>query len=213
MTQIYAKDSIETKLSEIGLSENCNPYSVSGYTKGFTDIPDFGLIDIFNYLTFKNADYDRKKKNLKAFKTFEDLFSDGHVQQLEFNPLSKDDNACLFHAKVKPTQRESTYLKKEFYDSWFALDKSVGYGITGHCECKGGADGACRHIAAAFYELEAFDKVSCTEGENLWMKRPTCHDIPLPMTSLSVVKPTFGMINQDEKVLPNINDYDLSLRS
>ncbi|KAJ8304736.1 hypothetical protein KUTeg_018319 [Tegillarca granosa] len=126
-------DSIETKLSEIGLSKNCNPLTVSGYTKDFTDIPDFWLIDIFNYLIFKNADYDRKNSKLSS------PLNDRHVQQLEFNHLSKDDNACLFHAKVKPTQRDSTYLKKECYDLWFALDKSDGYVITGHCECKGGS--------------------------------------------------------------------------
>lgn len=34
----------------------------------------------------------------------------------------------------------------------------------------GGADGACRHLTAALYELEAFEIKSCTEGENKWAK-------------------------------------------
>ena len=54
------------------------------------------------------------------------------------------------------------------------------------------ADGACRHVAAALYELEAFEKKSCTEGENRWAKRPRHHDVPVPVRQLTVVKAKYA---------------------
>lgn len=80
------------------------------------------------------------KKKLKGYKSFEDykLFYDGHVESLLFNTVSEGSDVCLFKASVKPTQRDKTYLQKDTYDLWFALDKEDGYVISGHCECIGG---------------------------------------------------------------------------
>ena len=128
---------IQSKLKKAGLS-NENPLNIDGYTSDLSHIPDFGLIDVFNYLIFNKSDYDGRK--LKGYKSFEDyrLFYDGHVESLLFNPLQDKDNACLFKAQVKPTQRDKTYLNKDNYSLWFALDKEGGDVITGHCECFGG---------------------------------------------------------------------------
>jgi hypothetical protein len=128
---------IQSKLKKAGLPD-ADPLKMDGYTSDFTHIPDFGLIDVFNYLIFSKCDYDGKK--LKGYKSFEDyrLFYDGHVTNLLFNPLTTDDKSCIFKASVKPTQRDKTYLNKEFYSLWFALDKEDGDVITGHCECLGG---------------------------------------------------------------------------
>jgi len=128
---------LKRKLHRAGLSDT-DPLELEGYTSDFTNIPDFGLIDIFNYLIFSKSDYDGKK--LKGFKSCEDykLFFNGHVESLLFNPLKQEASCCLFKAKVKPTQRDKTYINKENYALWFALDKEDGYIITGHCECIGG---------------------------------------------------------------------------
>lgn len=48
---------------------------------------------------------------------------------------------------------------------------------------------ACRHLAAALYELEAFEIKSCTEGENKWAKRPRHHDVPVPIHNLIMCEP------------------------
>lgn len=76
----------------------------------------------------------------KGYKFFEDfrLFHDGHVENLLFNPLQDNDKVCLFKAQVKPTQRDKTYLNKDYYSLWFSLDKEDGDVIIGHCECLGG---------------------------------------------------------------------------
>ena len=130
------QDCVDKKLSRAGLTQ-CKPLEISGYTSDFTNIPEFGLIDIFNYLIFNRSDYDGKK--LKGYKSYDDyrLFYDGSVQSLEFNSLENHKN-CLFRSKVKPTQKDKTYLNKDFYDLWIVLDKEDGYVITAHCECKGG---------------------------------------------------------------------------
>lgn len=128
---------IKRKVSKARLPD-INPLDLKGYTSDFTYIPEFGLIDIFNYLIFNKSEYDGKK--LKAYKSFEDyrLFYDGHVQSLQFNPVSDSSDVCVFKAEVKPTQRDKTYMNKDVYSLWFVMDKDDGCVITGHCECIGG---------------------------------------------------------------------------
>lgn len=69
----YQQDSvlhdIKGKLKRAGLPDK-NPLELAGYTADFTDIPLFGLIDVFNYMIFNKSDYDGKK--LKVYKSFED---------------------------------------------------------------------------------------------------------------------------------------------
>lgn len=184
------ESSVPSKLSKIGLPLDTNPLEMSGYSANFNEVPDFGLIDIFNYLICSKCDYDGKK--LKAYKSYDDyrLFEDGHVDDLLFNPLTEmNSDFCLFKAYVKPTQRGLTYLKKPYYELWIAMDKLNGIVITAHCECKGGADGACRHVSATMYEIENFDKKSCTDGENLWKKRDTQKCIPTKIRNTVIKRP------------------------
>lgn len=135
----------------------------------------------------KTSDYDKKK--LRAYKSCEDyrLFIDGHVESLTFNKCG-DAEVCLFRAKVKPTQKDKTYCCTKFYQLWFAIKKSTGEGTSAYCTCIGGMDGACRHVSAALYELEAYEIKSVTDGENKWMKRPRSHDCPVPIKILKIVK-------------------------
>lgn len=102
----YQQDSvlrdIKVKLKRARLPDK-NPLELAGYTADFTDIPLFGLIDVFNYMIFNKSDYDGKK--LKGYKSFEDyrLFYDGHVESLEYNHIADNSAVCVFRAKVKPT--------------------------------------------------------------------------------------------------------------
>ncbi|XP_060084278.1 uncharacterized protein LOC132563554 [Ylistrum balloti] len=164
-----------------------NPFTAPGYTSDFSNIPDFSLYDLFNYLINSKADYDKKK--LKAYKSCDDyrLFIDGHIEELLFNEL-KSYPVCLFKAKCKPTQREVTYLNKKHYDLWILIEKEHSEVKAAYCTCTGGADGACRHVSAALYELENFEQKSVTDGENQWAKRPHLHDNPVPVKKLKVVK-------------------------
>ncbi|KAK6171806.1 hypothetical protein SNE40_018233 [Patella caerulea] len=66
-------DVIKNKLQQANLSTyiTSDPLKINGYTEAFSSIPEFGLIDIFNYLIFSKSEYDGKK--LKGYKSFEKL--------------------------------------------------------------------------------------------------------------------------------------------
>ena len=124
---------IERKLADIGVFKN--PLLLH-YLPSFTpsDIPEFGLIDIFNYLLFSRADYDQKK--LKAYKSFDDyrLFEDGHVRSLE---LSSIKDYFVFRAAVLPTCKTTTFLNQSSYNCWFILNTD-GEIFLAYCQCMGG---------------------------------------------------------------------------
>lgn len=75
------------------------------------------------------------------------------------------------------------------------------------------ADGACRHVAAALYELEAFEKKSCKEGDNEWVKRPRHHDIPVPIRQLTVAKVKYVTKPGDGAMKPHIDVFDPRLEN
>nr|XP_034325261.1 uncharacterized protein LOC105329320 isoform X3 [Crassostrea gigas] len=181
---------LKQKLSSLPISD---PFVDENFTNDFSEVPtNFTLFDIFNYLLHKTSDYDKKK--LRAYKSCEDyrLFIDGHVESLTFNKCG-DAEVCLFRAKVKPTQKDKTYCCTKFYQLWFAIKKSTGEVTSAYCTCIGGMDGACRHVSAALYELEAYEIKSVTDGENKWMKRPRSHDCPVPIKILKIVKANSGV--------------------
>ncbi|XP_067686978.1 uncharacterized protein [Haliotis asinina] len=138
-------------------------------------------------------DYDRGK--LRAYKSFQDyrLYADGHVNSVEY--VDTTDTVVIFKASVKPTQRDKTYLKSEFYNLWIAVDKMNVDIKTAYCQCPGGSDGACRHIAATLFDIKAFEKKSITDGPSLWTKRP--HDEPVPLAHLKVKKISYGQMLAD----------------
>ncbi|XP_046561709.1 uncharacterized protein LOC124270720 [Haliotis rubra] len=59
------------------------------------------------------------------------------------------------------------------------------------------SDGACRHIAATLFDIEAFEKKSVTDGPSLWTKRPRSHDEPVPLRHLKVKKISYGQTLAD----------------
>ena len=133
MQQCDTDKIIKRKLISIGIF--CDPLSLK-FSSKFSpdDSPPFGLIDIFNYLIFSRADYDRKK--LKAYKSFNDykLFEDGHVQSLS---LHKAKHHFVYRADVLPTCKKSTFLQTSTYSCWFVLNEE-GDVYTAFCECMGG---------------------------------------------------------------------------
>ncbi|XP_056005447.1 uncharacterized protein LOC125652255 [Ostrea edulis] len=182
---ISSTNDVIRKLDALGCKD---PLTMDGFSNTLSDIPNITLYDVFNYLITSRSDYDRKK--LKAYKSCEDyrLYFDGHVDDLEYHGLSKEEPLCLFRAKVKPTQRDKTYLNESYYKLWICIGKQHGNVRSAYCTCIGGADGACRHIAAVLYEIEAYDEKSSTDGENKWIKRPRHHDCPVPIKRLKIMK-------------------------
>ena len=117
--------------------KDIDPLTMDGFSSELSRIPNLTLYDVFNYLITSRADYDRRK--LKAYKSCDDyrLFYDGHVENLQYNSLG-DNQYGLFRAKVKPTQREKTYLNKTHYDLWLSIGKKNGDVRSAYCTCIGG---------------------------------------------------------------------------
>ena len=71
------------------------------------------------------------------------LFPDDHVWMIGFPTGFATDNHCLFRGIVKPS-----FKTTGSYSTVVALSKILGYGRGAQCNCKAGAGGCCKHIAA-----------------------------------------------------------------
>ncbi|XP_070545636.1 uncharacterized protein [Ptychodera flava] len=204
MTGHDPKRDVSKRLADLGCSFD-NPLNLPGYSTDFSAIPDFGLCDVFNYLICHRSDYDRKK--LRAYKSYEDfrLCYDGHVFDLQYTQISEASTFGAFKAQVKPTQKDKTYLSKSTYTLWFLMDKAHSEIMAAYCECPGGADGACRHVAAALYEVESFEKSSVTDGPCLWKRRPMEHDQPVPIKRLKIKQAHYSVPQLNT---PQDSDFD-----
>ena len=160
-----------------------NPFSLKT-VNNFNSSPPFGLYDIFNYLIYHSADYD--KQGLAAYKSFDDyrLFNDGYVESLLTAQLNQE-GVHVYVAKVRPFMKIKTDEGKKYYDLWFVLEgKGANRGsvLQARCTCKGGRDGGCKHIAAAMYALEDLlntrGRESVTSGPCIWVKKP--RQVPKP---------------------------------
>ncbi|XP_028394460.1 uncharacterized protein LOC114518654 [Dendronephthya gigantea] len=160
----------------------------------FIDSPPFGLYDIFNHLIYHATEYD--KQGLAAYKSFEDyrLFQDGYVQSLKTVSVI-DAGVYVYVGQVQPTMRAKTDGGKDCYSLWFILEgrgANRGSVLDAFCECKGGRDGGCKHIAAAMYSLEELlnqdGKKSVTSGPCLWMPKPQSSSQPCAVDQLEIIK-------------------------
>ncbi|XP_074629434.1 uncharacterized protein LOC141887030 [Acropora palmata] len=170
-----------------------DPFSLKT-VNNFSSSPPFGLFDIFNHLIYHSTDYD--KQGLAAYKSFDDyrLFNDGYVESLLTVQL-KQEGVHVYVAKVKPFMKIKTDEGKDHYDLWFILEgKGANRGsvLQALCKCKGGRDGACKHIAAAMYALEDLlnsrGKDSVTSGPCVWVRRPRANTQACAVKDLIIEK-------------------------
>ena len=85
-----------------------NPFSLKT-VNDFNASPPFGLYDIFNYLIYHSADYD--KQGLAAYKSDDD----GYVESLLTSHL-KQERIRVYVASVRPFMKIKTDDGKEYYD-------------------------------------------------------------------------------------------------
>ena len=134
-----------------------DPFQMTSLSSYFSQLPPFGLMDIFNHLIMSKADCG--KSMLSSCCSFEEynLCLNGHIQSLAVK------NQChqglvqffMFVAGVISTQKEKTQDGEKLYRLWFILD-SNGCVYSAFCRCKGGADQGCRHLGATLFELDDF---------------------------------------------------------
>ena len=167
-----------------------DPFQMSSLSHDFSQLPPFGLMDIFNHLIMSKTDYD--KAMLSSWRSFEEynLCLNGHVQSLGVKTVQDLDGSTyfVFVAGVIPTQKEKTQEGEKYYRLWFVLD-SNGSVYSAFCRCKGGADQGCRHLGATLFELDDFlsnQRKSVTSVSAYWNPKPTPKNKPVPLLEMKV---------------------------
>ena len=99
---------------------------MTSLSNDFSQLPPFGLMDIFNHVIMSKIDY--VKGMLSSWRSFEEynLCLNGHIQSLEFKSVQDLDgsNCFVFVAGVIPTQKEKTREGEKLYRLWFVLDSN-----------------------------------------------------------------------------------------
>ncbi|XP_068708975.1 uncharacterized protein [Montipora foliosa] len=120
--------------------------------------------------------------------------NDGYVESLQTVQLN-EVGVHVYVAKVKPFMKIKTDEGKDYYNLWFILEgrgANRGSVLQARCECKGGRDGGCKHIATAMYSLENLlntrGKDSVTSGPCTWVKRQTASTVACELKDLLIEK-------------------------
>ena len=170
-----------------------NPDTLSSWSHNFANIPEFTFGDLYSYLVGKE---EYSVENLRSFKSLlgYKLFHDGHVEDLLCCRL-ENKPFVFFRFKVKPAERAKTDDGKLTYNGCFVLKCSAEVHAV-HCPCKGGSDGACKHVTAALFDLQSTVSNnlanSCTSEKCLWKRRNRKTDYATRLEDLNIVKVEFG---------------------
>ena len=180
------------------------PFQMASLSNDFSQLPPFGLMDMFNHLIMSKTDYDKSK--LSSWCSFEEynLCTNGHVLSLGVNSAEGLDGSTffVFVAGVIPTQKEKTREGNKLYRLWFLLD-STGSVYSAFCRCKGGADQGCRHLGATLFELDDFlsnQRKSVTSLSAYWKPKPTPTLKPVPMSEMKVSQSS--LMKKKRKITP-----------
>ena len=195
-----------------------DPFSMT-MKNDFTDSPPFGLYDIFNHLIYHATEYD--KQSLASYKSFDDyrLFQDGYVRALKTVRIN-DAGVHVYVGQVQPSMRTKTDGGKTCYSLWFILEgrgANKGSVIDAFCECKGGRDGGCKHIAASMYSLDELlnqdGSKSVTSGPCLWMPKPQSSSEPCSVDHLEIIKIKPPSAKQRKRKYSWLQNIDFDPRS
>ena len=180
------------------------PFQMASLSNDFSQLPPFGLMDMFNHLIMSKTDYDKSK--LSSWCSFEEynLCTNGHVLSLGVNSTEGLDGSTffVFVAGVIPTQKEKTREGNKLYRLWFLLD-STGSVYSAFCRCKGGADQGCRHLGATLFELDDFlsnQRKSVTSLSAYWKPKPIPTLKPVPMSEMKVSQSS--LMKKKRKITP-----------
>ncbi len=133
------------------------------------------------------------------------LFRDNHAMMVRFNPTSIE-NCCLFHAFVRPSFKNTGK-----YSTSFSLGKQSGCVVGAQCNCKAGAGGCCKHVAALLYNILDYVELglheipsdqTCTDQPQQW-NRPKGNEpnAPALFSDIKFVHHTYGKRKAEEYAL------------
>lgn len=185
-----------------------NPAELHGYSD-MSSLPNIDRIDIYNYLINFKDNFDHKK--IKAYKSLDgyQLYMAGYVQNLKLCKNVGIENYIVMKFQVQPkTRKEDPINNVPYYEGWIIIE-SLRPSIKGaYCKCKGGADGACRHVVAALFEIaqyaEEANQISVTSQTCQWTKKPKQNETtPTAISNLNIALP-----GSNPKVAPLPEFYD-----
>ena len=101
------------------------------------------------------------------------LFKDRYVANVEVksNVIMGNDEKCLIKATVHATMKQKSYVV------YVHLNQATGEVVHGHCLCKAGKGGCCKHVAALLFQVidyiqlelsEVPDDLTCTQLLQQW---------------------------------------------
>lgn len=188
------KSQIAKKLIVDGDKVLRNPFEAQG-SNDLSSLPDIDRIDIYNYLINFKDNFDHKK--IKTYKSLDgyQLYEAGYVQNLKLCQNLDVDNYIAMKFQVQPkTRKEDPVNKVPFYEGWIIIEKTEPSIKGAYCKCKGGADGACRHVVAVLFEISQYateaTKLSVTSQTCQWRKKAKKNDeVPTAIGKLDIALP------------------------
>jgi len=181
------------------------PLPAEGWTSSLHQLPPFNYGSLYAHLVTDSLTIPNNQRSAAnasyqagAMKHKEQgyrLFRDNHVMMVRFNPA--DDNYCIFHAYVKPSFKCTGKYSVIIY-----LAKRSGCVTGAKCNCKAGAGGCCKHVAALLYSILDFTELglkeipqdkTCTEQPQNWHKpKNTAANGPALFSEIQFVHHVYG---------------------
>ena len=155
-----------------GCSTNLNKTQDEGLSAWTRDLK---LLPSFTYDKLKkHLGLVEKPSNNKDEKLGYCLFKEGYIKNTQVKPNIPNGNggkSFIVKATVHAT------MKKLNYTVYVHLNQETGDVIRGHCSCKAGKGGQCKHVAAMLYQiidyvqlelLEVPSSLTCTQVLQQW---------------------------------------------
>lgn len=183
-----------------------NPDTLRSWSHNFASIPEFTFADSYSFFVRKD---DYSVENPRSFKSLHGykLFHDVHVD----SALDWKTKCFLTFSKVKPAEQAKRGDGQSTYDGFLIL-KSSAEVHAAYCPCKGGSDGACKHVTTALFDLQSTVSNNltntCTLENCRWKCRNRKSDYAIRLEDLNIVKAEFG---KDEKL--HLKPYHFDPRS
>ena len=131
-----------------GCSTNVNKTQDEGLSAWTRDLK---LLPSFTYDKLKkHLGLVEKPSNNKDEKLGYRLFKEGYIKNTQVKPNIPNGNggkSFIVKATVHAT------MKKLNYTVYVHLNQETGDVIRGHCSCKAGKGGQCKHVAAMLYQI------------------------------------------------------------
>ena len=169
-----------------------NPDTLRSWSHNFASIPEFTFADSYSYFVRKDDYSVRTSGCLKAYMDTSCSMMDTWTI---YSAVDWKTNPFLTYSKVKPAERAKTRDGQSTYNGFLIL-KSRAEVHAAYCPCKGGSDGACKHVTAALFDLQSTVSNNltntCTLENCLWKCRNRKSDYAIRLEDLNIVKAEFG---------------------